>query len=111
MATVRERRARVATTLIFLLTGWVYAAWATRIPSVKEQLDLSTGELALAVLGLEFGAVIGLPAGGAIVARMGSPSALQTAAQTSFGETPASSASWAVRRPRSAITNCSAHDR
>src|SRR4051794_33631850 len=77
MPTHRERRARAATTLIFFMTGWVYAAWATRIPAIKAQLDLSSGALGLAILGLEAGAIVGLPAGGAIVARTGSPRALQ----------------------------------
>lgn len=76
MPSARERRARAAATLIFFLTGWVYAAWATRIPAVKQQLDLSAGELGLAIACLEAGAVAGLPAGGALVARAGSRRAL-----------------------------------
>jgi MFS family permease len=77
VVTNRERRARGATILIFFMTGWVYAAWATRIPSIKEELGLSDGALALAILGLEAGAVVGLPVGGALVARTGSRRALQ----------------------------------
>ena len=77
MVTNRERWARGATTLIFFMTGWVYAAWATRIPSIKEELGLSDGALALAILGLEAGAILGLPVGGALVARLGSRRALQ----------------------------------
>src|SRR3954468_17755402 len=72
-----ERRARAATTLIFFLTGAVFAAWSTRLPAVKEQLHLSDGGLALAILGLEAGAIAGLPAGGALVARAGSRAALR----------------------------------
>jgi hypothetical protein len=71
------RRARVATASIFFVTGAVTAAWATRIPAVQERLGLSPGELGVAILGLEGGAVFGLPAGGAVVARMGSPWALR----------------------------------
>jgi MFS family permease len=71
------RRARAATTLIFLLTGFVYAAWATRIPALKADLHLSAGELGLAILGLEAGAIVGLPVGGALVARAGSPRSLK----------------------------------
>src|SRR5918999_38806 len=52
MTSERERRARAATTVIFFLTGWVYAAWATRIPAIKQDLRLSDGELGLAILGL-----------------------------------------------------------
>jgi MFS family permease len=72
-----DRRARTATTAIFFLTGAVFAAWSTRLPAIKEQLHLSNGSLALAILGLEGGAMAGLPAGGALVARAGSRAALR----------------------------------
>jgi MFS family permease len=74
---IEERRARAATTAVFFLTGALYAAWATRIPAVQERLDLTTGALGLAILGLELGAVAGLPAGGILVDRVGSPGALR----------------------------------
>jgi MFS family permease len=74
---VVERRARAATTLVFFLTGFVYAAWATRIPAIKADLGLSDGALGLAILGLEAGAIAGLPAGAALAARAGSRAALQ----------------------------------
>ena len=47
-----DRRARLATTVVFFLTGAVFAAWSTRLPAVKEQLHLSNGALAAAILGL-----------------------------------------------------------
>src|SRR3954463_6038608 len=72
-----EHRARAATTPIFFLTGAVFAAWSTRLPAVKEQLHLSDGALALAILGLEAGAIAGLPLGGALVAPAGSRAALR----------------------------------
>jgi MFS family permease len=72
-----EHRARRGATAIFFLTGWVFAAWASRIPAVKEELHLPAGALGLAVLGLEAGAIVGLPAGGALVARLGSRRALR----------------------------------
>jgi MFS family permease len=77
MASHRERRARAATTVVFFMTGWVYAAWATRIPAIKDGLGLSDGELGLAILGLEAGAIVGLPTGGALVARVRSHQALR----------------------------------
>ena len=67
-----DRRARAATAVVFFVTGFVVAAWATRIPAVQERLGLSPGTFALAVAGLEAGALAGLPAGGALVARLGS---------------------------------------
>src|SRR3954470_19656002 len=72
-----DRHARAATTVVFFLTGAVFAAWSTRLPAIKEDLRLSNGALALAILGLEAGAVAGLPAGGALVARIGSRPALR----------------------------------
>jgi MFS family permease len=74
-----ERRARVATTAVFFLTGAVFAAWSTRLPAIKEGLGLSDGALAVAILGLEAGAIAGLPAGGALVARLGSRAGLRAA--------------------------------
>jgi MFS family permease len=72
-----DRRAHAATALVFFLTGAVFAAWSTRLPAIKEQLHLSNGALAVAILGLEAGAMAGLPAGGALVARVGSRAALR----------------------------------
>jgi len=57
----------------------VVAAWATRIPAVQQHLGLSPGGLAVAVLGLEGGALVGLPAGAALVARLGSRASLRLA--------------------------------
>src|SRR5690349_11740597 len=73
----QDRRARAATTLVFFLTGAVFAAWSTRLPAIKESLHLPNGALATAILGLEAGAIAGLPAGGALVARSGSRAALR----------------------------------
>jgi MFS family permease len=66
------RRARAATMLLFALTGALSATWSSRIPAVQDRLGLSSGALALGILGLEAGAIAGLPGGGALVARLGS---------------------------------------
>jgi MFS family permease len=66
------RPARQAATVVFVLTGAVSAAWATRVPAVQEHLVLSPAELGVAIAGLELGAVTGLPLGGALVAAAGS---------------------------------------
>src|SRR4051812_49516972 len=70
-------RARAATAAVFFVTGAVIAAWSTRLPAIQERLALSPGALGAAILGLEAGAVAGLPAGGALVARAGSRTALR----------------------------------
>jgi MFS family permease len=65
-------RPRLATTVVFFATGAIFASWAARTPAVQERLDLSAGELAIAILGIEGGAVLGLPLGGALATRIGS---------------------------------------
>jgi MFS family permease len=72
-----QRSARRRIWLAFFLAGWLTAAWATRIPAIKEALGLSAGQLAVAILGLEAGAVLGLPAGAALIGRIGSRRALR----------------------------------
>lgn len=68
----RLRRARFAISAVFLLTGFVFASWAARIPTIKTQLELSDGQLAVALIGLEAGAVAGLQLGAVMVTRLGS---------------------------------------
>jgi MFS family permease len=72
-----EQRARWAATASFFVVGSLGAAWGTRIPAIKADLGLSAGTLALAILGLEGGAVLGLPTGAALVARLGSRGTLR----------------------------------
>jgi hypothetical protein len=87
-----DRRARGATAVVFFVTGFVVAAWATRIPAVQERLGLSPASFALAVLGLEGGALAGLPAGGALVARLGSRPCLRVASPST--RPPCSASPW-----------------
>jgi MFS family permease len=72
-----SNRARVAAVAVFFLTGTSTATWAARIPAVQHDLGLSAGDLALAILGLEGGAIAGLPAGGAWATRLGSRATLR----------------------------------
>ena len=70
------RGAGVGAAAYFLLTGIIFATWASRVPAIKGGLDLSDGQFAIALLGLEAGAVFGLQLGGLIVPRVGSRRAL-----------------------------------
>jgi hypothetical protein len=62
--------------LAFGLVGAVYFTWAARLPAVKADLGLSDGQLAVALVGLETGALVGLQVGGVLVPRTGSRAAL-----------------------------------
>jgi predicted MFS family arabinose efflux permease len=72
----RARRARIGAAACFLLTGVISASWASRVPAIKDDLGLSDGQFAIALLGLEAGAVLGLQLGGLVVPRTGSRRAL-----------------------------------
>jgi hypothetical protein len=62
--------------LAFGLVGAVYFTWAARLPAVKADLGLSDVQLAVALVGLEVGALVGLQIGGVLVPRTGSRAAL-----------------------------------
>jgi Na+/melibiose symporter-like transporter len=79
----RASWARIGATACFLLTGFVSASWASRVPAIKNGLGLSEGQFAIALIGLEAGAVVGLQLGGLIVPCTGSRRAL-TAAVLAF---------------------------
>ncbi|MGA5468552.1 MFS transporter [Streptomyces arboris] len=64
---------------VFFLNGLVLASWAPRIPQVKEQLQLSDGQLGLALLGVALGSVPAMPTAGALVNRFGSRAVARTA--------------------------------
>jgi predicted MFS family arabinose efflux permease len=70
------RWARTGAAACFLLTGVISASWASRVPAIKDGLGLSDGQFAIALLGLEAGAVLGLQLGGLVVPRTGSRRAL-----------------------------------
>src|SRR4051794_9880577 len=66
------RAARRAVWVSFFVLGAVTATWAARIPAVQDRLGLSPGGLAVVALGIEAGALVGLPLGATAVVRMGS---------------------------------------
>jgi hypothetical protein len=72
----RSRWAGVGAAVYFLLTGITFATWASRVPAIKGGLDLSDGQFAIALLGLEAGAGSGLQLGALIVPYTGSREAL-----------------------------------
>jgi MFS family permease len=66
------RRARWGTSMAFLLTGSTFATWAARIPALKARLGLTDSQLAIALVGLNAGAVAGLQLGSVLASRFGS---------------------------------------
>jgi MFS family permease len=64
-------RARRAVALAFILNGFAFASWISRIPEVRSSLDLDNGQLGLLLLTMAIGSLISLPASGAVVHRWG----------------------------------------
>lgn len=64
-------RGRVAVTAVFTLNGLVFAAWVSRIPAIRDSLDLAPERLGLVLLCMSLGAVLALPSTGAVVPRLG----------------------------------------
>ncbi len=58
--------------MVFAANGVYVGTLAARIPAIKERLDLSDGELGLALLAIAAGALCSFPAAGSLVARHGS---------------------------------------
>jgi MFS family permease len=77
MTLIRDRRtpllrARIATSLAFLAFGTALGAWTSRIPAVKDRLDLGDGQLAIGLLAFAAGAITGMQVVGHLVDRYGS---------------------------------------
>ena len=56
----------------FLGAGFAFASWASRIPQVRDRLELDPAALGLVLLALATGSVVGLPLAGTVIARFGS---------------------------------------
>lgn len=69
---VRVRAATRGTYVAFVMSGFAFANWASRIPQVRAGLRLDPSQLGLVLLSVAAGSVIALPLSGAIVNRLGS---------------------------------------
>ncbi|HEX2532671.1 MAG TPA: MFS transporter [Chitinophagaceae bacterium] len=63
---------RIAVGFLFFLQGVTFASWASRIPSIQQQLQLSETALGLALLALPAGSLLSLPFTGWLIQRFGS---------------------------------------
>ena len=64
-------RATRAVYAVFILSGFAFASWASRIPSIRDALQLSPGSLGLVLLAIAAGSVLSMPFAGLVVRRIG----------------------------------------
>lgn len=72
MTTGVPQKARWAVVAMFLINGAMVGNWVSRIPQVKDTLNLGDGELGLVLLGLSVGVLTALSLVGGLIARFGS---------------------------------------
>lgn len=65
------RLASAAVFTVFLLAGWNFASWASRLPAVRDALDLTPDRMGLLLLVGSFGSLLALPLSGIVVERLG----------------------------------------
>lgn len=63
--------AKRAVAAVFIGSGVAFATWASRIPQVRDNLDLSPAILGIVLLGIAAGSIIALPTSGFVVHRLG----------------------------------------
>jgi predicted MFS family arabinose efflux permease len=73
IAGATTRPGRAATATVFAVHGAVVGSFATRIPWIRDRLDLSAGALGLALIVPALGALLAMPATGALVHRVSGP--------------------------------------
>lgn len=71
MITARPERARIAVAAAFALNGLAFGSWVSRVPAVRDGLDLTPSQLGLLLLCPGIGHLVGLPAAGWVVGRVG----------------------------------------
>jgi MFS family permease len=59
-----KSQARAATAAIFFLNGFGFATWVSRIPAVRQALNLTEGALGTALLAIAVGALVAFPLAG-----------------------------------------------
>ena len=70
-ADISVRAWRNAVFTVFALTGIAMATWASRIPAVRQDLDLTTAGVAVLLFAIAAGSIVGLVLAPAILARLG----------------------------------------
>ena len=63
---------RISISLFFFFYGFIYASWASRIPTIQQKLDLSETVLGATLLAMPVGSFLTLPISGYLTSKAGS---------------------------------------
>ena len=77
--------ARNAVALVFALNGFCFATLASRVPDLRESLDLTNGALGAMLLSVAVGSMIGMPASGHLIERFGAGAVVRLGAVADLG--------------------------
>ncbi|THU36022.1 MFS transporter [Niastella caeni] len=66
------RKARIATAIFFFVSGFGFSSWASRIPTIQQNLHLSEGKLGAVLFALPAGLMCTLPVTGYLLRRFSS---------------------------------------
>ncbi len=67
-----KRRQRIALSILFFLAGLSFASWASRIPTIKTNLDINEAQLGSILFVMPISNILGLPLSGWLVAKFDS---------------------------------------
>jgi predicted MFS family arabinose efflux permease len=65
------RRPKLAVYAVFIASGFAFSSWASRIPQVRDELELSPRGLGLVLLAIAVGSVSSMPLAGVVIGRLG----------------------------------------
>lgn len=74
------KQKRIAIGALFMLMGTIFSSWTSRIPDIKQSLDLSEGALGTLLFAIPIGQALSILPAGMLVARFGSKTILTIAA-------------------------------
>lgn len=67
-----RRRIRIAVAIFFFISGFTFASWASRIPTLQDKLHLNDAQLGSVLFALPMGLILTLPFTGLLLGRVSS---------------------------------------
>src|ERR1700761_7160623 len=69
LSPISPMRARIMVTIFFFVSGFGFSTWASRIPTIQQQLHLNEAQLGVVLFALPIGLMTTLPVTGVLLSR------------------------------------------